>query len=99
MKRNEFYKLLDLLEDIKGVDKMIKLHLGDDSAFMVEQYKAKKEKLVGSVIDQLVSPPLMSARSIHTVKLIIEKFYGDEMKKIEKNPANDDLSILEHALT
>ena len=35
--------LLDLLEDIKGVDKMITLHHGDDTGFMLHQYQAKNK--------------------------------------------------------
>lgn len=98
MKPSQFYKLLDLLEDIKGVEKMMQLHLNDGSDFMMQQYKAKKEKLTSSLIDQLASPPLMSARSIHTIKMIIERFYGDEMISLDNQQINDDLSRLEHAL-
>jgi len=99
MKQTQFYTLLDLLDDIKGVDKMIALHLNDESAFMLDQYKSKKEKLMHNLIDQLISPSLMSARSIHTIKMVIERFYGDEMKRLDKQPAtNDELSKLEHAL-
>jgi hypothetical protein len=98
MKPTQYYQLLDLLEDIKGVDKMIQLHPDEGSGFMQEQYKAKKEKLVSMLIDRLVSPPLMSARSIHTIKMVIDKFYGDEMKNLDKQSSNDDLSKLELAL-
>jgi hypothetical protein len=98
MKQSQFYTLLDILEDIKGVDKMILLHLNDDSAFMLDQYKSKKEKLVSNLIDKLISPSLMSARSIHTIKMVIDRFYGDEMKKLDSQSANDELSKLEHAL-
>jgi hypothetical protein len=89
---------MGLLDDIKGVDKMIQLHRDDESGFMSEQYKAKKEKLVSNLIDKLVSPPLMSARSMHTVQLVINRFYGDEMRKIDRQAPNDDLALLEHAL-
>ena len=98
MKQGQFYKLLDLLEDIKGVEKMIQLHLDDSNGFMLDQYKAKKEKLTGSLIDQLASPPLMSARSIHTIKLVIDRFYGDEISIANDKSLNDDLTRLELAL-
>jgi len=98
MNQAQYYTLLDLLEDIKGVDKMITLHLNDDSAFMLEQYKSKKEKLIRNLIDKLISPSLMSARSIHTIKMVIDRFYGDEMEKLDKQSLNDELSKVEHAL-
>ena len=49
MKQAQYYTLLDLLEDIKGVDKMIMLHLNDDSTFMLDQYKSKKNLYVISL--------------------------------------------------
>ena len=45
MKQTQYYQLLNLLEDIKGVDKMIQLHPIDDTSFMLDQYKAKKTKI------------------------------------------------------
>ncbi len=98
MKQTQFYSLLDILDEIKGVDKMIALHLNDDSGFMLDQYRSMKEKLMRRLIDQLISPSLMSARSIHTIKMVIERFYGDEMARLDKHPLNDELSKLEHAL-
>ncbi len=98
MKPSQFYKMLDLLEDIKGVEKMINLHLNDGSDFMLQQYKAKKETLTSDLIDQLASPPLRSERSIHTIKMIIERFYGSEMVTNDNTALNDDFSKLEHAL-
>jgi phage host-nuclease inhibitor protein Gam len=99
MKRIEFYRLYDMLEEIKGLEKMIQLHSDDESDFMLKQYKAKKEKLTGKLIDQLVTPPLMSARSIHTIKMIIDRFYGNEIAWKNDQSLNDDFSKLELALT
>ena len=98
MNKGDYYKLLDLLEDIKGVDKMIQLHLNDSTNFMLDQYKTKKQKLVGNFIDQLASPPIVSTRSIHTIRMAIDRFYGDEMQKQDLQNNNDELSKLELAL-
>ncbi len=98
MKQSQYNELLNLFEDIKGVDKMIQLHHSDKSGFMLDQYKAKKEKLVSAIIDQLASPPLVSARSIHTIRKVIDRFYGDEMRTMDRQKINDDLSKLEMAL-
>ena len=71
----------------------------DSTGFMLKQYKAQKDKLISNFIVQLVSPPLISTRSIHTVKMVIDRFYGDEMKGFDDKTLNDDLSKLEMALT
>jgi len=49
------YKLMDLIEDIEKVDRMISLHSSDSSAMMLEQYKYKKDKLISYLIDELVN--------------------------------------------
>lgn len=77
---------------------MIAIHSNDEGKFMRNQYEAKKEKLTGALIDQLVSPTLMSARSVHTIKMIIDRFYGDEMVKMDKQQMNDEFGKLELAL-
>ena len=59
---------------------MIKLHQNDNSNFMLDQYKAKKDKLVCKLIKQLASPKNSSPRSIHTIKRVIDRFYTEEMK-------------------
>jgi hypothetical protein len=65
MKQGQLYKLPDIVEDIKKVDAMIKLHAEqDESVFMLNQYQARKDKLAGILIDELVSPSLRSSRSI-----------------------------------
>ena len=60
--------------------------------------KQKKQKLVSSVIDQLVSPPIVSTRSLHSVKMVIDRFYGEEMKTQDQQTSNDELAKLELAL-
>lgn len=98
MKQTQFYKLLDIVEDVKKVDAMIKLHsVNDDTSFMLNQYQARKDKLVGILIDELVSPSLRSSRSLHTVKLIIDKYYPDLDKKYTQSKS-DDFSMLELAI-
>jgi len=99
MKQTQFYKLLDIVEDVKKVDAMIKLHSlnNEDSSFMLNQYQARKDKLVGILIDELVSPSLRSSRSIHTIKLIIDKYYPDLDNKYSVSKS-DDFSMLELAI-
>jgi len=97
MKDKQLFKLMDLIEEIKKIDAMIKLHSSfDDSDFMSSQYQARKDKLIGYLIDDLVSPTLRSARSYFTIKLILDKFYPNLSKESEKEQLNsEDLLTLE----
>ena len=45
MKDNKLYQILDLIEEITKVDKMIELHRGAESTIMLEQYQHQKFKL------------------------------------------------------
>ena len=40
----------------------------------------------------------MSARSIHTIKMVIARFYSDDMEKSDQQITDNELSKLEHAL-
>ena len=98
MKPGQFYKLLDLVENIKKIDAMIKLHREhDESDFMLNQYEARKDKFVSILIDELVAPSMRSARSIHTIKLLIDKYYPETGNNFSGNKA-DDLTKLELAI-
>ncbi len=98
MKQAQFYKLLDIVEDIKKVDAMIKLHQEhDESTFMLDQYQARKDKLIGIVIDELVSPSLRSVSSIKTIKMIIDKYYPD-LEHLYDISQTDDFARLEMAI-
>ena len=92
MNQLKLNKLIDLLNDIKKVDVMVKLH-GDDS-FMRNQYEAEKNKLMSFLIDELVSPSILSNSSLHTVWMLIDKFYDPS-----KIVVDDKLSKLEMAIT
>lgn len=92
------YRLIDLVEDISKVDAMIKLHSEvDKSDFMISQYKAKKEKLFGYLVDELASPPIRSQRSFWLIKRALEKFYP-EISKDSGQKGKNDLSELEAVL-
>jgi hypothetical protein len=71
------YRLMDLIEAIEEVNSMIHLHESNPSAHMLDQYKYKREQLVGRLIDTLVDPKIRSSRSLFLVKTILEKYYPD----------------------
>jgi hypothetical protein len=76
MKKAEIYKLMDLIEDVKKLDELISLHRqADSSDFMISQYEAKKTRLMGSLIDELASPPVQSTQSYLLIKMLLNKYY------------------------
>ena len=44
-------EVLDILEQIESVNKMIEVHLDDD--FMQEQYEYRKKELAGQLVEKL----------------------------------------------
>ncbi|WP_143072897.1 hypothetical protein [Parapedobacter indicus] len=67
---------MDLIEDIRKVDAMILLHKGTaQDSLLIDQYEARKTKLMGQLIDELVSPEIQSPQSFSLVQKIISKFY------------------------
>jgi hypothetical protein len=92
------FKLMDLVDDIKEVDAMIKLHSADNSAMMLEQYKYKKEKLVSYLIDELVEPEFRSPKSFSIIQKIIETFYPNIKSDAQADFLHQDLNELEAVL-
>lgn len=87
-----------MVDDIKEVDAMIKLHSADPSVLMLDQYKHKKDKLISYLIDELVDPELRSAKSMFIIKVVIEKFYPDLKKEAQADIHHHDLNELEAVL-
>lgn len=92
------YKLMDLIEEIKKVNEMISLHSSDNSAMMLEQYKYKKDKLVGYLIDELVNPKVRSPKSMLLIKIVIEKFYPDLRNEAKADFSHKELNDIEAVL-
>jgi len=53
MTKAKRFRLLDLIEEIRKVDVMIKLHTIDSSAMMLDQYRRLKDQLVNELILEL----------------------------------------------
>lgn len=73
----KIHKLEDLIGKIEEVDKMVKLHTGNPSKFMLEQYQAKKEKLLAYLIEDLADAKLRSPYSFKIIILALIKFYPE----------------------
>ncbi len=89
---------MDLLDDIKRVDAMIKLHSTNPSPFMLNQYKAKKEKLTSYLIDELVEPTVRSPRSFSIILQLLGKFYPNLSTEAEQDETHRELQQLQAAL-
>ncbi|MEO6721907.1 MAG: hypothetical protein ABIN67_16180 [Ferruginibacter sp.] len=100
MSNSKIFKLIDLIEDVKKVDKMIALHQkAENSNFMLTQYQAKKIKLTGYLITELNSPPFKSATSFLFIKHFLDKFFVDSLSSLDSNDKElSDFSKLEAAL-
>ena len=99
MSKSKIYELQDLIEKIDEVDKMIQLHQSNPSKFMLIQYEAKKEKLLGYLIDELVDSKLRSPYSFRLIFLALTKYYPDLVKKpVKDNKHYNELKGLESVL-
>jgi hypothetical protein len=99
MKESKKYQLQDLIEKIEKVDEMVKVHASNPSKFMLEQYEAKKEKLLGYLIDELVDAKIRSPYSFKLIILALIKFYPELMSpKNKKDKHYDELKDLEEVL-
>ena len=86
LKESKKHRLQDLIEKIGQADDMVKKHSSNPSKFMLEQYEAKKEKLLGYLIDELVDASIRSPYSFKLIQLALKRFYPKLMK-----PGNNSL--------
>jgi len=104
MKEHKKYQLQDLIEKIKKVDDMIKFHSSNPSTFLLDQYQAKKEKLLSYLIDELITSEVRSPYSFKLIIMALIKFYPEleigkpeKISRSKKNNSND-LKELEKSL-
>jgi hypothetical protein len=95
MKDNKLYSILDLIEEISKVDKMIDLHKDSNSTLMLNQYKNQKLKLSNYLFKELLSNSDNRSEVMYIIKLFIEKFYDNEISHL-KFGENDSLKKIEN---
>lgn len=100
MQNSKILKLIDLINDIKKVDALLQLHFNlKDSEIITNQYAAKKEKLIGYLINELNEPKSRSQDTFHTIKLVIDRFYSDiKESKYHGTFTKSDLKELQNVL-
>ncbi len=93
MTKSQKYRIQDLVEQIKDVDKMLHLHTENPSKLMYDQYEYRKERLLSELIDELKSLKNLSKYSFQLISLAIHKYYPDfdtaTVKSNIKNTAKD----------
>lgn len=98
MNQVKMNRLMDLIDDIKKVDAIIKTHSSNSSTFMIDQYLTKKEKLIGYLIDELLDPEVRSTESFSVIQTIIQTFYPNIKADVRIAAENSDFSKLESLL-
>jgi hypothetical protein len=87
MEKHQIYKLLDLIEQINEVNKMIKLHSENDSEFMASQYRYSKSEHVGELIKTLNSSKIQSEENYLLLSRLLSEFYPNN-KLMQKETIN-----------
>lgn len=88
------YKILDLLEEIKGLDEIIKLHEPENDPFMVDQYQARKTKVTKDLIKLIL--PESDTNSIIFLRQFLDKYYSKKHYSkltLAKKKANTSLDF------
>lgn len=96
IKKEELFRLVDLIEELKKLDQMIELHSDSNDTFMLSQYEAKKNQLTSYLIKEVTSLNLNTQSSLFFIKHLLDKFYPSSSFQTQKE---EDLSILESCLT
>ncbi|WP_166921169.1 hypothetical protein [Flavobacterium poyangense] len=94
MTDTKLYHILDLIEEIDKVDKMILLHKNSNSTLMSNQYKSQKLKLSNYLVQELLTNSDNRAEVMYIIKLFIEKFYNNEITHLQFEE-NDSLKKIE----
>ena len=95
MRDNKLYGILDLIEEIDKVDKMIYLHTNSNSDLMLNQYKNQKLKLSNYLFKELLTNSDNRPEVMYIIKIFIEKFYDNEISQL-KFGENDSLKKIEN---
>ncbi|WCM42029.1 hypothetical protein MG290_14010 [Flavobacterium sp. CBA20B-1] len=95
MKDNKLYNILDLIEEINKVDKMIELHQDSASDLMLKQYQNQKLKLSNLLFKELLTNTDSRTDVMYLIKMFIEKFYQKEIKNHRRFKKEDHLKRIE----
>ena len=95
MEDNKLYHILDLIEEINKVDKMIEIHKNSELDLMLKQYQNQKLKLSSLLFKELLTNTDNSTDVMYLIKMFIEKFYPEEVKGHHRFKKEDRLKRIE----
>jgi len=99
MEDNNLYDILDLIEEIRNVDKMIDIHSDSKSDLMLSQYINQKLKLTNILIKDLLINGRNNPEVMYLIKLMIDKFYGNVIKNHESIDSDNNLKKIKEAFS
>lgn len=97
MKDKTLFNVLDLIEEIENVDKMIQIH--SNSELMSNQYKNQKLKLSNLLFKELIKNKGIKPEVIYLFKLFLEKFYSKELQNYESAEQDSYFKTIEEAIS
>lgn len=102
MTKDKLYRLMDVLDEIKQVDEILSVHVKDQkntSSLMVNQYKAKKEKLLAYLINEINSSPEHRSYRLKLIGQVMDQFYSTpKVSHTITMKGDSELSQLEEAI-
>lgn len=103
MEKEKLYRLMDVLDEIKQIDKLLSKHQSskeNSSSLMMDQYKARKEQLLTYFINEINASVEYKGFRLEIIKLVMERFYSqitDDKEKVHIQDKN--LHSLAEAIT
>ena len=73
MKATFQYQIMDIVEEIKALNKRIDTYREVEDTFMIDQYVAKKNSLLIELSKLLIDSDVKSSQLFHTVGMIMDK--------------------------
>src|SRR5690554_6849907 len=95
MEDNKLYHILDLIEEINKVDKMIEIHKNSELDLMLKQYQNQKLKLSSLLFKELLTNTDNSTDDMYLIRMFIVKFYTEEVNDNQRIKKEDRLKRIE----
>ena len=99
MKEKSLFNILDLIEEIQNVDRMIESHSDSESSLMHDQYRNQKLKLSNILFKELIKSKNSEPEVIYLFKLFIEKFYKNEIQNYKSLKKDSYFETIEKAFS
>jgi hypothetical protein len=102
MQKDRLYRLMDIIEEIKEIEVLLSQHEALDSespSLIMDQYRVKKEQLLIFFIEEINASSVVQNRRLGIIKQLMEKFYKDSDSGISPSSEDEELYVLEKAIS